>query len=162
MGIPNPSVIVRRQAEAVNQQFDAKKGEISSQIEKGIEQQLGKVKAQGEAQLGAIDGKIAEMESIRDGMDPLDPRRDEVAKQIGILREQKKQVKAQIKHAIAVVKANAAREKENIKARLEREKSKALRGAVEAALAQYSMLIAQRKAQQEGAVHDELKSGNRG
>jgi len=162
MGLPNPSVLVRRQTEAVNTQFNARKNEIMLKIEGGVEAQLGNIKAQEQQQYAAIDGKIAEMESIRDSMDPMDPRKEEVSKQIGLLREQKKQVKGQVKLAIASVRANAAREKENIRTRIDREKSKALRAAVEQALAQFSMLIAQRKAQQEGGAADELKSGNRG
>ena len=162
MGLPNPSVLVRRQTEAVNAQFDSKKNEIMLKIQSGVEEQMGNIKAQGENQDAAIEGKIAEMQSIRESMDPLDPRREEVSKQIGMLREQKKQLKAQIKLAVASVRANAAREKENIRTRIEREKSKALRSAVESALAQFSMLIAQRKAKSEGAAMDELKSGNRG
>jgi molybdopterin-biosynthesis enzyme MoeA-like protein len=162
MGLPNPSAMVRRQTEAVSSQYDSKKAEIFGQIESKSKEQVENVKSQQEAQLATVDGKIDEMKNIKESMDPSDPRRDQVDKQIGLLREQKKQIQSQVKLAIASIRANVARERENIKVRIEREKGKAIRGAVDAVLAQFSMLMAKRKAQAEGAVQDELKSGNRG
>jgi len=162
MGLPNPTAMVRKQSEVVGAKFDSKKSEIIGQITANVEGQLSNIKAQEENQLSAMDAKIDELISIKNQMTPDDPRYAEVQKQIGMIQEQKKQVKAQIRLAMASVKANAAREKENIKTRLEREKSIAIRGAVEAALNQFSMLMAQRRAKAQGGSVDELRSGNRG
>lgn len=162
MSIPNPSVLVKRQTEAVGNQFEGKKQEIMGQIAKQVEKQIDGIKANEEKQSGIIDGKIAELQTVLNQMPDEDPRKKEVAKQLGMLKEQKKQLKAQVRLAIASVKANAAREKENIKSRLEREKSKAIRSAVEAALGQFSALMQKKRMEKEGAVNDELRAGNRG
>jgi hypothetical protein len=162
MGLPNPTAMVRRQTEVVGAKFDSKRNEITGQINAGVEAQIANIKAQESGQIDAMDSKIGELMQIKTQLPPDDPRRAEVEKQVGMLQEQKKQVKAQIRLALASVKANAAREKENIKTRLEREKATAIRGAVEAALAQYSMLMAQRRAKAQGGAADELRSGNRG
>ncbi len=162
MAIPNPSVLVRKQSEAVSAQFDQKKTEIVGQISTQIDKQLEQVKENEQAQLDAVDSKIGQMQDILNQMDTSDPRRDDVIKNIGLLKEQYKQIKAQVKLAIASIKANGAREKENIKSRIEREKSKAVRSAVEAALSQFSMMMQKQRIQKEGAVGDELRSGNRG
>ncbi len=161
MVMPNPSGLIRKQTEAVGAQFDNKKAEIMGSIAKKVEEQIREIHGNEKAQLAGVDSKITELEAVLSSMDPNDPRRKDLARNIGLLKEQKKQIKAQVKLAIATVKANAAREKENIRTRLEREKGRAIRSAVEAALAQFNMLM-QRRAQQQGAVQDELKSGNRG
>lgn len=162
MAIPNPSALVRKQSEAVATQFDSKKAEIISQIEGAVGKQISEVRGNEAKQVSAINSKIAELQKIKGQMDPSDPRISEVARQIGIMQEQRKQVKAQVKLAIASILANAARERENIKTRLERQKQQAIQSAVDQALAQFSMLMQQRKMQAEGAMADELRSGNRG
>lgn len=161
MAMPNPSGLIRKQTEAVGTQFESKKAEIMANISSKVEEQIKGIQGNEKKQIAGIDGKIKELEGVLGSMDPNDPRKRELARNIGMLKEQKKQIKAQVKLAIATVKANAAREKENIRSRLEREKSKAIRSAVEAALAQFNALM-QRRAQEQGAVQDELKSGNRG
>lgn len=159
--MPNPSGLIRKQTEAVGAQFDSKKNEIMSEIVSKVDTQIEGIKGNEAQQIAGIDSKIDELRGIAATMDTNDPRKAELMKNIGFLQEQKKQIKAQVRLAIASVKANAAREKENIKARLDREKSKAIRSAVESALAQFSMIM-QKRAMQQGAVQDELKSGNRG
>jgi|GEM_PF-5124518 len=162
MGMPNPSSMVRRQTEAINNQFDAKKTEVMGQIGGSVAEQIAEIRGKEKDQLQAVDAKIQELERIKSSLSPDDPGKAQIAKQVGILRQQRKQVVAQSRLAVAAVRANAAREKENIKTRLEREKTRALRQAVEMALSQFSMLMAQRRAAAEGPAGDELRSGNRG
>lgn len=160
--MPNPSALVRKQTEAVSSQFDQKKSEIIGQISNQVEKQIEQVQLNEKEQTAAVDSKIDQLQNILSQMDLEDPRREELAKNIGMLKEQKKQIKAQVKLAIASIKANATRERENIKNRLENEKAKAIRSAVEAVLAQFSMMMQKQRMQKEGAAGDELRSGNRG
>ncbi len=161
MAMPNPSGLIRRQTEAVSSQFEGKKNEIMNQIQSKVAEQIAQVKGQEESQLASLEDKIAELEAALSGIPEGHPQKADIIRNIGLLREQRKQVKAQVRLAIASIRANAARERENIKTRLEREKSKAITSAVGAALAQFNAIMQQRKMKQ-GAVADEVKSGNRG
>ncbi|MBD3280884.1 hypothetical protein GF389_05170 [Candidatus Dojkabacteria bacterium] len=162
MAMPNPSSIVRKQTETVSAQFDSEKLKAFAQIEKAADAQIREIESNADSSLGQIDGKLAELEGAKAQIDINHPQYNEIVKQIGMLREQKKQLRAQVKMAVAAVKTNAAREKENIRTRLEKQKQDAIGQTVNAVLKQYSLMMAQKKAEQEGAMNDELKAGNRG
>ncbi|MBN1331717.1 hypothetical protein JW978_02400 [Candidatus Dojkabacteria bacterium] len=162
MAMPNPSALVRKQTEVVSSKFDSEKVNVYGQIEKAAQAQIKQIENGAEANLSQIEGKIAEIEGAKAQIDVDHPQYNEIVRQLGMLREQRKQIRVQVRMAVAAVKVNAAREKENIKTRLEKQKQDAIGQTVNAVLKQYSMMMAQKRAQAEGAMQDELKSGNRG
>ncbi len=162
MALKSPTSLVKRQTEAVSSHFDAQKEKIMMQIGSQVEAQIKEVKSKEKAQLAQIESKISQLEGVVAKLPDGHPQKQELQKQLGMLKQQRKHLIAQVKFAIASIKANAAREKENIKTRLEREKQKAIVMAVNQALAQYSMMVAAQRAKQQQAANDELKAGNRG
>lgn len=161
MGMPSPGSMVRKQTEAISGEFAGKKAEIMGQIDVQVAEQLSGVYAKEREQLGSIEKQLSKLLEIKAKMDPNDPQRAEIVKRIEQLRTHGRMIKAQTKLAVASIKANAARQKENIKSNLERQKAAAIRSTIDSVLAQYTALMQKRKAA-EGAVHDELKAGNRG
>ncbi len=162
MGLPNPSSIVKKQTEAVSAQFDSKKQEVMVQINAQVESQINEVKGREKAQIAKIDEKIQQLRKVLSQLPDNHPQKAEIAKQLGMLQQQRKQIIAQVKFAISSIKANAMRQKEMIKTRLQKQKERAITMAVNQALSQYNMLIAAQRAKQQQAVNDELKAGNRG
>ena len=162
MAMPNPSTIVRKQTEAVSAKFDSEKANVYAQIEKATGGQIKEIQRNADANLSQIESKIAEIEGAKAQIDVNHPQYNEIVKHLGMLSEQKKQLKAQVRMAIASVKVNAGREKENIKSRLEKQKQDAINQTVNAVLKQYAMMTARKRAEDAGSSNDELKSGNRG
>lgn len=156
------STAIRKNTEQVKGQFGQEKDKQMAKIDEAVQGQISQVKEQFGKNLEAINGEISKLQKILGQINEIHPEYNKVVRQLGMLRAQKKQLESQLKLAISNIKSSAARQKENLKTNIEKQKQKAIQSTVNAILKQYSEMIAQKREEMMASKSDELKSGNRG